>query len=369
MRVQSWPLKSRPRVARSEKLVATRDPDYHKNRVKRGTQFVIFLVIFAAAANGTAATPPEVSPHSAVERGLKFLQKEAFGWKTKRNCAACHHAPMMIWTFNEARARGYSVDEDSLKEITAWAFGDMKTNSLTDQAPPRNVINLGWVYVLLSLETAPEFKTSFPKLTNVLGSNNEDTLLSARQTLLQKTVSKQVPNGSWGRPLDERVPLGGPIEDIAILSRLALLQSGDHSAAVIDCINNAARWLAANCDSTSRQGRNLRLLMSAYERKPAAELNPVTASIRAQQNADGGWSQTPNMASDAYATGQTLYVLARAGTKQEASEMKRGIEFLTRTQCEDGSWPMTSRVNAKDLGPITAAGTAWAVLGLLRASH
>ena len=28
---------------------------------------------------------------------------------------------------------------------------------------------------------------------------------------------------------------------------------------------------------------------------------------------------------------------------------------------------LTSRVNAKDLSPITAAGTAWAVLGLIRA--
>ena len=72
--------------------------------------------------------------------------------------------------------------------------------------------------------------------------------------------------------------------------------------------------------------------------------------------------------SDAYATGQTLYVLARAGIKPDDPTMKRGVEFLTRTQREDGSWPMTSRVHAKNLSPITGAGTAWAVLGLLRAS-
>jgi hypothetical protein len=138
---------------------------------------------------------------------------------------------------------------------------------------------------------------------------------------------------------------------------------------VTDCINKAATWLAANHDETSRQGRNLRLLMNASEGKTAAELSSAIASIRAEQNADGGWSQTPDMASDAYATGQTLYVLARAGVKHEAPEMKRGVEFLTLTQREEGSWPMTSRVNAKDLSPITAAGTAWALLGLLRASR
>ena len=99
-----------------------------------------------------------------------------------------------------------------------------------------------------------------------------------------------------------------------------------------------------------------------------AEMKPSITAISAEQNSDGGWSQTPDMASDAYATGQTLYVLARAGIKPEAQEMKRGIEFLALSQRNDGSWPMTSRVHAKDPSPITAAGTAWAVLGLLRAS-
>jgi hypothetical protein len=148
-----------------------------------------------------------------------------------------------------------------------------------------------------------------------------------------------------------------------------LLQSGDNSKIVTDCIHKAAAWLETNRDKPTRQGRNLRLLMNAREGKSAAELSSAVSSIQAEQNADGGWSQTPDMASDAYATGQTLYVLARAGVKREAPEMRRGVEFLTRTQLEEGSWPMTSRVHAKDLSPITAAGTAWAVLGLLRASH
>jgi hypothetical protein len=321
-----------------------------------------FLVIFTVATNCSAASAPAVSAHRAVERGLQFLKTEAFQWKATRSCAACHHADTMIWTFNEARARGYSVDEAALKEITRWAFGDMKTNSLTEQAPPRNVINLGWVYVLLSMETAVP-------LTDKPAGTEEDAILSARQTLLRQIVSKQVSDGSWGHPLDERVPLGGPVEDIAILSRLALLQSGDTSPMVSDCINKAGSWLAANQDKTSRQGRNLRLLMTLQEGKPAAELSPTIASILTEQNVDGGWSQTPEMASDAYATGQTLYVLARAGVKPEAPEMKRGVEFLTRTQREEGSWPMTSRVNAKNLSPITGAGTGWAVLGLLRASR
>ena len=236
------------------------------------------------------------------------------------------------------------------------------------------MLNLGWVYVLLSVETAPAFQpysvSNYGRLpvTTKLAATTEDPNLSARQTPLKQIVRKQTADGSWGQPLDERVPLGGPVEDIAILSRLALLQSGDSSSGVRDCINKAAGWLDGHRDKTSLQGRNLRLLMNSYERRPAVELKPVIASILAEQHPDGGWSQTTDMASDAYATGQALYVLARAGVKKRAPEMKRGVEFLLQTQREEGSWPMTSRANAKNLSPITGAGTAWAVLGLIRAS-
>ena len=204
----------------------------------------------------------------------------------------------MIWTFNEARAIGHSVDEEALNDIMRWAFGDMKTNSVTEQPAPRDVVNLGWVYVLLSVETAPAFleassnrNDKHASSTLGRGATTEDALLSARQTLLQQILKKQASDGSWGRPLDERVPLGGPMEDVAILCGLALLQSGDHSKIVRDSINKAATWLAANHDKTSRQARNLRLLMKVCEASPAAALDPKVASLRAEQNADGGWSQ------------------------------------------------------------------------------
>ena len=327
------------------------------------------LVGLMIGANGAAATGLPGSAPQTVERGMRFLQKEAFRWKSTGKCAACHHASTVVWTFNEAKARGYVVDEKALTEITEWDFADMKANSLTEEAPPRNVLNLGWVYALLSVETAPALgKSRQQAAEDNFGSTNADPIVSARQTLLEQIVKKQAPDGSWGRPLDERVPLGGPVEDIAILSRLALLQSSDHSRETRDCISRAADWLAAHRDKTSRQARNLRLLMGICEGKPATELAPLVDAIRLEQNSDGGWSQTPEMPSDAYATGQSLYVLARAGLKPDAAVMRRAVEFLTHTQREDGSWPMTSRVHAKNLSPITGAGTQWALLGLIRAS-
>ena len=54
-------------------------------------------------ASGETNNPTAV----AVQHGLRFLQAEAFQWKQSRSCAACHHAALMVWAFNEARTHGY----------------------------------------------------------------------------------------------------------------------------------------------------------------------------------------------------------------------------------------------------------------------
>jgi Squalene-hopene cyclase C-terminal domain len=78
------------------------------------------------------------------------------------------------------------------------------------------------------------------------------------------------------------------------------------------------------------------------------------------------------MTSDAWATGQALYALAHAGIKANEPVIARAQAFLVKTQRDDGSWPMTSRPTipggkgSTSLIPITGAGSAWAVLGLVR---
>ena len=80
------------------------------------------------------------------------------------------------------------------------------------------------------------------------------------------------------------------------------------------------------------------------------------------------------MASDAWATGQGLYALAHAGIKPNEGAISRGQTFLVKTQLKDGSWPMTSRPTkpggkgSMSLILITGAGSAWAVLGLVRST-
>ena len=136
--------------------------------------------------------------------------------------------------------------------------------------------------------------------------------------------------------------------------------------------DKGVRWLTETKSDGDPQSIAMRLVLWRRLGRPAAEWEPLVKRIRERQNPDGGWSQAKGMASDAWATGQALYALAHAGSKPDDPVVQRAHAFLVKTQRADGSWPMTSRPlkpgsgGSKSLIPITCAGSAWAVLGLVR---
>jgi hypothetical protein len=114
------------------------------------------------------------------------------------------------------------------------------------------------------------------------------------------------------------------------------------------------------------QDKALKVLLGIQSGRPRKALQTTIDQLLALQRADGGWSQpVPDPKSDAFATGQTLYVLSLTGLKAERPEIKRGLDFLVATQKPDGSWPMVSRStpdgspgSAKLLTPITCAASS-----------
>ena len=186
--------------------------------------------------------------------------------------------------------------------------------------------------------------------------------------------SDQTGNGSWSAWPQTRPPIFGESdESMTTLATLAVLPAaarGDDSAKAVR--DKGLEWLARTRTDDDLQPIALRLVLWRRLGRPAEEWEPLVRGIKQRQNADGGWSQTKGMASDAWATGQALYALAHAGIEPDEPVIARAHAFLTRTQRDDGSWPMTSRPvkpgggGSKSLIPITGAGSAWTVLGLVR---
>ena len=102
-------------------------------------------------------------------------------------------------------------------------------------------------------------------------------------------------------------------------------------------IAKARDWLLAAKPVSSEQ-RNMRLLGLYWAGADAATLKPLVAEILAAQQRDGGWRQIDTLAPDAYATGQSLYALAKAGVSPADPAYQRGVAYLLATQAENGSW-------------------------------
>jgi hypothetical protein len=318
--------------------------------------------VFGAAPVSPATGVTKDGISRAIERGLVFLKQDALAWKKKYNCASCHHASLVIWSMHEVQRRGMAVDRPFLAEMTKWVAqsGDGKTGVPRPAGIPK-ALNSKAVQFTLGLGADPA----------------PNDVSQAGMKLMLKTVEgDQLENGSWAAWPETRPPFfGGSNDSMTALATLAVLPAataGD--AAAKTTLDKAVGWVTKTKTDDDPQSVALRLVLWRRLGRPTEECQPLVDRIKGRQNADGGWSQAPDMTSDAWATGQALYALAHAGLGPGEPAIARGHAFLTRTQRDDGSWPMTSRpikpggAGSTSLVPITGAGTAWAVIGLAR-SH
>lgn len=311
----------------------------------------------------SAATPQQV--HQAVQRSLKYLQAESTAWLNTRKCAACHHVALPVWSMIEAERQGYSVDTKFVTETTDRMLGSrekMIASKLLpgpkDQIDTRPGSNLGIVFVAIA-------GSAFPSLTE--GQKESLKLIAV------EIPKKQRKDGSW-KSVDDRVPIHeSPAIDTAWC--IMAMEAGTDAAkpsSEREAIVKAKAWLDSQAP-TNLQTKVFKIWMALREKKTRAQLQPSLDELLAFQRPDGGWRQVPEMASDAYATGQTLYVLSLAGFTADQPPIKRGIAFLIASQKPDGSWPMISRstlgpkrVPTKLLTPITCAAGSWATLSLVK---
>jgi hypothetical protein len=76
----------------------------------------------------------------------------------------------------------------------------------------------------------------------------------------------------------------------------------------------------------------------------ASEVESFADQLAREQHGDGGWSQTDEMESDAYATGSVLMTLHQyAGYSTDQDAYRRGVEYLASTQLTDGTWHVKTR--------------------------
>jgi hypothetical protein len=310
--------------------------------------------------------------HQTVDRAIGYMQTESAAWLKSRGCAACHHLPIPLWALSEAERQGYAIDKKYLADTFESLLGS-KDKLLAskifpnpadppDTRPQGRGLNMGLPFLAVAAQSLP--------------SLNEGQKQSLK-LIAEEIVKKQQPDSSWEFFATLRRP---PINESQTTDAAWIIMAlqGETGPEVPEsqrvALKKAIAWLDAAKPSDIHQDKVLKVLMGVRSAKPRKTMQTTIDELLALQCADGGWSQTvPERKSDAFATGQTLYVLSLAGYTAERPEIKRGMDFLVATQKPDGSWPMLSRStpdgspgSSKLMTPITCAASSWATLGLAR---
>jgi ankyrin repeat protein len=303
-----------------------------------------------------ASSSTSLSSSEAVSRGVTVLRTGAAGTMNEGGCVACHSHPVAAIAAHLAEARGVG------KLAAADTADVVKTN--------RN----GLAAFLIGREGGGEPDTHEYNAFMMAELNLPPS--ANTEALVYWLSAKQRTAGNW-HGLATRAPIqdgdiGATAMGIRILTAYA---APARKAEYAERVKRAATWLAAQAPRSTQE--RVMQILGALWADPQANANASkrVRDLEALQAADGGWSQTPNLPADAYATGEVLYTLHTFGEPATAPAVRRGVAFLLATQAADGSWHVTSRAakiqpyfeSGFQYGPdqwISQSATAWATAAL-----
>jgi hypothetical protein len=221
-----------------------------------------------------------------------------------------------------------AVDEQSAREqlqITALVVKSMRSRLLQRVDHPFNSAPVvGYIALGLAAENYPADENTDAMVVEVAG--------------------RQTSEGSW-TAFGHRPPLEYSRISATALAVFAMKSYGPPGLKepLHRRIDRARTWLIA-AEPELNSEHVFRLLGLAWSGADKNRIEAQTMSLRKQQHDDGGWSELPEMASDAYATAMTLYAMREGGGIAAADPVyTRGVEYLLRTQLDDGSWHVKSR--------------------------
>jgi ankyrin repeat protein len=264
---------------------------------------------------------------TAVERGRTLLAKASVVAAANGGCASCHSHNIVDTVERIALAKGMRGDEKLMEQ----------RRTLT-KAPYFSAANL-----FERLDPAGSPITTVFALTALANSGYRPDRTT--DMVAAHLASQQSRDGRWFMTAIARPPVGeGPIAVTAYAIRaLKTYAPPARSHDMTERITRATAWLAA-AKAVTTEDRNMQLLGLFWAGRGAADRERLAKVILAKQRVDGGWAQSDDLETDAYATGTSLFALAEAGgISPDHAAYKKGVAYLLASQRSDGSWYVKSR--------------------------
>jgi hypothetical protein len=279
----------------------------------------------AVAAPSVPKPTTSPSARTAVQRSVSLLERATSQFVERAACFACHEQPAAAFAVGAARSKGIAVDEGLAGERWTQMASGLNGAQLEGAAPLGAADNNLYVAEgLLRSGYKPD------RRTDILAAN---------------LAAYQGGDGGWHLPGYARPPLQDNDFSRTAMAIRALKAYGTpgRAAEIKQRIDRARQWLLRTNPITTEDFA-MRLTGVAAAGATVSDLRKLAAPLLAKQRADGGFAQRDGLASDAYATGMTLWALANAGVVQPSHEVyRKGVSFLLATQAADGSWHVRSR--------------------------
>src|SRR5581483_3663042 len=260
---------------------------------QHGQTPVVDALLKAGAREGDPApalafdTKPAASPRDAVARSLPLLQQSAGIFLRKSGCVGCHNNTLTAMSVAMARRNGIAVDEEQsrqhIRTIAAY-LESWRDRVLQGIGIPGDSDTIGAILLALAEEQYPP-----------------DPATDAMARFLK---GQQRLDGRWDvfahRP---------PIEASSFASTAAALRGiqvyapEPLRAEYEKSVRLAGAWLLKT-EPRFTDDRAYRILGLSWSGASREVLRQAAKELAATQRPDGGWSQIPTLASDAYATGE-----------------------------------------------------------------
>lgn len=332
--------------------------------MRRNSTVAVLLVTGLLSPADVHADESNFTPdriRDAISNSIPLMEKGSRGSADQRQCFTCHNQALPVFALVAAKNHGFEIDEDNLKRQlrhTATHLDRGRERYLQGKGQGGKAVMAG--YALWTLEA---------------GGHTPDETTAAVTSFLLKYQSDI---NHW-RHRGNRPPSSGSDFTTTYVALRGLAAFGTkEQAAEIEARKKSVReWLLKET-ARDTEDRVFRLRSLKYADAPRQSIADAVQELIDSQESDGGWSQTADMESDAYATATVIVALVQAGgLTTEHVAVRRGLRYLLDTQQDDGTWHVATR--AKPFQTyyesgfphdedqfISISATAWATLALLQ---
>ncbi len=288
---------------------------------------------------------------SSAQKALDFLGQDTVRWQKSNNCYGCHVQAVTLEGLSVGMHHQYKVPKATMDEVLRGIMntpgGSRTPGGLTHGGFPRTAKTFG--------------AAAFARYDAFVNAKLTDDLLTlARELIAFQDTSGKVSGDHQSYPVTT-----GPMQatfQAAQTWRQAYARTADDVWRAP--LRQAEKYMATQAKAWAEKPDAVYLqdlnyvtmgLLVAGASPTEPHLAELIKHLESRQQKDGGWGFNGN-ASDAFATGQTVYALKLAGRTEADTSVRRGLGWLAEHQDKDGGWGH---------GGSGRAEAMWGVMGLV----